>query len=129
VSCLRMEDGEVCVRGIQSVCESRGLLHEGLCRVYTVLWCETYVDAMPKPKVFRLMNLRMLLFEDNVYARILVAYRFAKHLPEGFLYSLFNDVSEVALTFRSTEKDLEGLLWRKIYDKAYYRSLQDPGEG
>ncbi|MEM2004466.1 MAG: DUF87 domain-containing protein [Zestosphaera sp.] len=58
------------------------------------------VDAVPRPNVSRLVDPYTLLLDSNMYARVLVAYRFPSRLPEGFLYSLFNDVGEIVLIYR-----------------------------
>ena len=55
-------------------------------------------------RVRRLANPATLQLEDNSYARVLVAYKFPASLPEGFLYTLFTEVSEVALIFREVER-------------------------
>jgi hypothetical protein len=57
-----------------------------------------------RPRVKRLLNPVTLELEDGSYARVLVAYRFPASLPEGFLYTLFAEVSEVALVFREVER-------------------------
>jgi hypothetical protein len=56
-----------------------------------------------RPRVKGLVNPTTLL-EDGSYARVLVAYKFPTSLPEGFLYTLFTEVSEVALVFREVER-------------------------
>ncbi|MEM4952354.1 MAG: hypothetical protein QXV81_08840 [Ignisphaera sp.] len=63
-----------------------------------------HVDTVPRPKISKLVNPYTLLLSNNLYARILVAYRFPAHLPEDFLYSIFSDVSEIALIYRTIER-------------------------
>jgi type IV secretion system protein VirB4 len=57
-----------------------------------------------RPRVKRLVNPATLELEDNTYARVLVAYGFPAGLPEGLLYTLYTEVSEVALVFREVDK-------------------------
>jgi hypothetical protein len=57
-----------------------------------------------RPRAKRLVNPVTLELEDGSYARVLVAYKFPASLPEGFLYTLFIEVSEVALVFREVER-------------------------
>jgi len=57
-----------------------------------------------RPRVKRLLNPVTLELEDGSYARVLVAHKFPASLPEGFLYTLFAEVSEVALVFREVER-------------------------
>jgi len=44
------------------------------------------------------------MLDDHRYARILAVYRYPSSLPEGFLYALFSDVSEIAIIFREVER-------------------------
>lgn len=88
------------------------------------------IDAVPRPNVKRLVDPHTLLLDDNVYARVLTAYRFPSHLPEGFLYSLFNDVSEVVLIFRSIERSkaitmVERARRRKVFSSVESVELQE----
>lgn len=62
------------------------------------------VDTVPRPRALSPVNPYTLKLDNSMLVRILVAYRFPSHLPEGFLYSLFNDISEIALIFRSVER-------------------------
>ncbi|MEM4828020.1 MAG: DUF87 domain-containing protein [Desulfurococcaceae archaeon] len=57
-----------------------------------------------RPRVRRLVNPFTLLLDDGRYARVLAVYRYPSSLPEGFLYTLFNEVSEVAIIFREVER-------------------------
>jgi type IV secretion system protein VirB4 len=57
-----------------------------------------------RPRAKRLVNPVTLELEDGSYARVLVAYKFPASLPEGFLYTLFTEVSEVALVFTEVER-------------------------
>ncbi|MEM1842236.1 MAG: DUF87 domain-containing protein [Ignisphaera sp.] len=63
------------------------------------------IDTVPRPKISKLVNPYTLLLSNNLYARVLVAYRFPAYLPEGFLYSVFDSVSEIALIFRTIERN------------------------
>jgi len=62
------------------------------------------VESVPRPRKLGLLNPYTLRLEEGSYARVLVAYRFPAYLPEGFLYSVFGDVSEIALVFRVVER-------------------------
>jgi hypothetical protein len=57
-----------------------------------------------RPRVKRLVNPVTLELEDGSYARVLVAYGFPAGLPEGLLYTLYTEVSEVALVFKEVDK-------------------------
>ncbi|MEM1679429.1 MAG: DUF87 domain-containing protein [Ignisphaera sp.] len=63
------------------------------------------VDTVPRPRTSKLVNPYTLLLSNSLYARILVAYRFPTYLPECFLYSVFDSVSEIALIFRTIERN------------------------
>jgi hypothetical protein len=67
-----------------------------------------YFNARPeepmRPRVKRLVNPATLELEDGSYARVLVAYGFPASLPEGLLYTLYTEVSEVALVFKEVDK-------------------------
>lgn len=60
----------------------------------------TKAEAPPRPRVRRLANPYTLELEGGSFARVLVAHRYPSMLPEGFLYSVFPLVAEVALVFR-----------------------------
>ncbi len=62
------------------------------------------VEVVLRPKVRRLANLLTLELENKLYARVLATYRFPAYLPEGFLYSLFNEVAEIVLIFKTVER-------------------------
>jgi len=62
------------------------------------------LEEPKRPRVKRLINPVTLLLDDDSYARVLVAYKFPASLPEGFLYTLFTEVSEVALVFKEVER-------------------------
>ncbi|PNV81172.1 MAG: conjugal transfer protein TrbE [Fervidicoccus sp.] len=69
-----------------------------------IFWFEAReVEEPSRPKVKKLLDPFTLKLEDGSLARVLVAYRFPSALPEGILYSLFSEVSEVALLFREIE--------------------------
>ena len=57
-----------------------------------------------RPRAKRLANPVTLELEDGYYARVLVAYGYPSGLPEGFLYTLYTEVSETALVFREVDK-------------------------
>jgi len=61
------------------------------------------VDGPKRAKVKRLLNPYTLSLSDGTLARILVAYRFPSNLPEGVLYSLISEASEVAILFKEIE--------------------------
>ncbi|MEO3993825.1 MAG: DUF87 domain-containing protein [Desulfurococcaceae archaeon TW002] len=57
-----------------------------------------------RPKVRGLAGIKTLYLSNKSYARVLVAYRYSSILPESFLYSLFSDVWEIALVFKSVPR-------------------------
>jgi type IV secretion system protein VirB4 len=59
------------------------------------------VEPPQRPGVRGLAGVRTLYLCDGSYARVLIAYRYPSALPESFLYSLFGDVWEIALVFKS----------------------------
>ncbi|MFN3267991.1 MAG: VirB4 family type IV secretion system protein, partial [Zestosphaera sp.] len=63
-------------------------------------------EAKPpsRPGVRSLAGIKTLYLIDGTYARVLVAYRYPSILPESFLYSLFSDVWEIALVFKSVPR-------------------------
>jgi len=62
------------------------------------------IGEPPRPRIKKLVNPRTLMLDDHRYARILAVYRYPSSLPEGFLYALFSDVSEIAIIFREVER-------------------------
>jgi len=62
------------------------------------------LEEPKRPRIKRIVNPTTLQLEDSSYARVLVAHKFPASLPEGFLYTLFTEVSEVALIFREVER-------------------------
>lgn len=62
------------------------------------------VGPPPRPEVAGLAGVKTLCLSDGSYARVLIAYRYPSTLPESFLYTLFSDVWEVALIFRSVSR-------------------------
>lgn len=64
----------------------------------------TEVKPPSRPGVRGLAGIKTLYLVDGSYARVLVAYRYPSALPESFLYSLFSEVWEVALVFKSVAK-------------------------
>ncbi|MEM4592363.1 MAG: DUF87 domain-containing protein [Sulfolobales archaeon] len=61
------------------------------------------IGEPPRPRIKKLLNPHTLMLDDHRYARVLAVYRYPSSLPEGFLYALFSDVSEVAIIFREVE--------------------------
>ncbi|MEM4481421.1 MAG: DUF87 domain-containing protein [Desulfurococcaceae archaeon] len=62
------------------------------------------VKEVDRPQIKRLVNPYTLLLDGGQYARVLAAYKFPALLPEGFLYTLFSEASEIALVFREVER-------------------------
>jgi len=72
------------------------------------------VDGPKRAKVKRLLNPYTLSLSDGTLARILVAYRFPSNLPEGVLYSLISEASEVAILFKEIEHSRAGSLTENV---------------
>ncbi|MEM4476373.1 MAG: DUF87 domain-containing protein [Desulfurococcaceae archaeon] len=62
------------------------------------------VGGLNRLRVKRLVNPFTLELEDGSKARVLAVYSYPANLPEGFLYTLFNEVVEIAIVFREVER-------------------------
>ena len=56
-----------------------------------------------RPVVKRLVNPFTLMLSNGSLARVLAVHRYPASLPEGFLYTLFSETSEIAILFREVE--------------------------
>ncbi len=57
-----------------------------------------------RPIARRLVNPLTLELSNGSLARVLAVHRYPASLPEGFLYTLFSEASEIAIVFREVER-------------------------